>query len=473
MKIVRFLALSALCVIACLHAACTIINDSSKINATVVNTIQTPTTIDQLKNILDKARTNGLKISIAGDLQSQGGQAFEDDVIVISMLELNQVLKINVTCQDITIQAGARWSDVIEAINQQNLSPRVMQDYNIFTVGGSISGFTNGSSWRFGAFDATVKSFRIMLYDGSIVNASPSENSELFYLAMGGMGLFGVITDATLCLTSDVITQSSIRVIPTADYPGYFLKYIKCDPNAQLHRGFLSVCTFQNIIAVTHEQIPVKNPEPLYCLQPEPFPGIQAYYADLARKNLIFKCLANVPGLIINNKTNGLTNLTGIISRNNELNQNNFPFVNPSPKTTDLVQEYFLPATQLPVFIQQLGEIVKTYSINLLSAVIRYAPASQDPYLNPTPLDRFGIQITFETSQDDEAIATVKCWTQQLISTAVALGGNYSLNYQLFATNRQIRAAYPDLDTFFAKKKIYDPINLFTNKFYKKYALCT
>jgi len=39
----------------------------------------------------------------------------------------------------------------------------------------------------------------------------------------------------------------------------------------------------------------------------------------------------------------------------------------------------------------------------------------------------------------------------------------------LFFTKEQLRNCYPEVDDFFAMKKKYDPIGLFSNKFYEKY----
>jgi hypothetical protein len=40
----------------------------------------------------------------------------------------------------------------------------------------------------------------------------------------------------------------------------------------------------------------------------------------------------------------------------------------------------------------------------------------------------------------------------------------------LFYSRQQLGRAYPAIDEFFAAKKKYDPDELFTNKFYEKYA---
>jgi len=59
--------------------------------------------------------------------------------------------------------------------------------------------------------------------------------------------------------------------------------------------------------------------------------------------------------------------------------------------------------------------------------------------------------------------------TSELIDTAEKAGGTYYLPYQLYYSKQQLLRAYPEADEFFATKPKYDPIGLFTNKFYEKY----
>ena len=60
--------------------------------------------------------------------------------------------------------------------------------------------------------------------------------------------------------------------------------------------------------------------------------------------------------------------------------------------------------------------------------------------------------------------------TKQLVNFSLQQGGLYYLTYQLFPTQEQIRLAYPKIDQFFDKKRLYDPQELFLNKFYQRYA---
>jgi FAD/FMN-containing dehydrogenase len=178
------------------------INDASRLDETSVAKIWKIPAAEkaaesQLAELLQFARTNHLKVSIAGARHSMGGHVIYPDGIVIDMLPFNR-MELDGTNLVLHVQAGARWSEVIPFLNKHGLSVEVMQSNDDFSIGGSLS--VNCHGWQFNRppIDCTVQSFRLMLADGTIVKCSRTENQELFSLVLGGYGLFGIILDADL-----------------------------------------------------------------------------------------------------------------------------------------------------------------------------------------------------------------------------------------------------------------------------------
>jgi hypothetical protein len=83
--------------------------------------------------------------------------------------------------------------------------------------------------------------------------------------------------------------------------------------------------------------------------------------------------------------------------------------------------------------------------------------------------DMFGFVLYFNVKFNDEENEILKKTTTDLIDVAQKVGGTYYLPYQLFYSWEQLHKSYPGINEFFASKKKYDPIGLFTNKFYEKY----
>jgi len=171
----------------------------------------------QLAELLQFARTNHLKISIAGARHSMGGHVIYPDGIVIDMLPFKH-MELDGTNLVLHVQAGARWSDVIPFLNAHGLSVEVMQSNDDFSVGGSLSVDCHGWQFNRPPIASTVESLRLMLADGTIVKCSRTQNHELFSLVLGGYGLFGIILDANLRVVPNEKYRIERLIVPAADY---------------------------------------------------------------------------------------------------------------------------------------------------------------------------------------------------------------------------------------------------------------
>ena len=135
----------------------------------------------------------------------------------------------------------------------------------------------------------------------------------------------------------------------------------------------------------------------------------------------------------------------------------------------DWLQEYYVEPNNFTVFIDYLREIVRTNNINLLNATIRYVQADSQSILTYAKKPSFCIVLYFDQDLSPSQIKQTKQWTQELISKAQELGGNYYLPYQQFATKEQFRTGYPGYTRLLHLKQQYDPTNLFSNNFYENY----
>lgn len=67
--------------------------------------------------------------------------------------------------------------------------------------------------------------------------------------------------------------------------------------------------------------------------------------------------------------------------------------------------------------------------------------------------------------------AAMQALARELTDAALAADGRYYLPYRLHATPDQFRAAYPQAADFFARKREYDPGELFQNQLYLRYGV--
>ena len=112
------------------------INDASRLDETHVAKIwEIPTAREaaekQLAELLQFARTNHLKVSIAGARHSMGGHVIYPDGIVIDMLPFNR-MELDGTNLVLHVQAGARWSEVISFLNARGFRSKSCNPTMIF-----------------------------------------------------------------------------------------------------------------------------------------------------------------------------------------------------------------------------------------------------------------------------------------------------------------------------------------------------
>jgi hypothetical protein len=72
-----------------------------------------------------------------------------------------------------------------------------------------------------GRLSTSVKSLEVVLADGSVVEASPNQYSNIFNGVIGGYGGLGVITEVTLALTDNAKLKRQDRTISIGDYRRY------------------------------------------------------------------------------------------------------------------------------------------------------------------------------------------------------------------------------------------------------------
>lgn len=149
--------------------------------------------------------------ALAADLRAGGavargnGRSYGDAALgagrTLSMLGFDRMRSFDPATGVLTAESGVLLSDVIDALLPRGWLPAVVPGTRYVTIGGSIAADVHGKNHhRDGGFGDTVERIALLLPDGARVEASRSENAELFAATIGGMGLTGVILDASIRL---------------------------------------------------------------------------------------------------------------------------------------------------------------------------------------------------------------------------------------------------------------------------------
>jgi FAD/FMN-containing dehydrogenase len=446
------------------------IDDASRLDETpVAKTWEIPTDREaaekQLAQLLQFARMNHLKVSIAGARHSMGGHVIYPHGTVVDMLPFKS-MDLKGGKLILHVQAGARWSEVISFLNAHGLSVEVMQSNDDFSVGGSLS--VNCHGWQFNrpAIASTVESFRLMLADGAIVTCSRTENHELFSLVLGGYGLFGIILDADLRVVPNEKYKIERVIVPAADYVKMLMDKTTRAEDVAMVYGRLRVTTnyflSEGIINIYH-RLPTANL----------LAGALGESKSLKLERTIFrgsvgdeqgKELRWIAEKYLSSFMSG-----DVFDRNAVLFQPSAWFQDRSAASTDVLIECFVPPNQFEPLLVELRKIIPRNQADLLNVTVRDINRDDDSFLRYADKNLISLVMLFSQARTVQGEEGMSKLTQEIIGATLQHGGRYYLPYRLHATAEQFEAAYPQARKFFELKRKYDPEELFQNKFYLKY----
>lgn len=92
------------------------------------------------------------------------------------------------------IGAGTRWKSVVEAGAEHGLAPVTGSATGVGVVGYTLGGGFGPLSRSHGLTSDWVRGFRVVLADGSVVDATAGSEPDLFWALRGGKGGLGVVT---------------------------------------------------------------------------------------------------------------------------------------------------------------------------------------------------------------------------------------------------------------------------------------
>lgn len=425
----------------------------SKISKKSIPLTVRPTTILELQTLV--MNTQG-PLAIAGAQYSQGEQTTCLNGTVIDMTGLATIISLDRAKKLITMQTGVTWKQVQECIDPVQLSVKVMQSYNNFSVGGSLGVNAHGRYLGYGPLINTVHSITVLLADGSLVTASHDKNYDLFCAAIGGYGGVGIITEVTLELTDNKKLESKHALLPVHDYPRYFFNVIKTDPTAVLHNADLYPPYYTQVGCTTWHTTDKELTSPDRLTDPHYSP--KNHLSMFFAKRLPF--VQKVRPLAV--ATKQLASPT-VVWRNYEAGYGVIDLFYPNFLSTSRLQEYFIPVDRITEFLDYLRTVLAEHSVNVLNISLRHVTPNNESYLSWSDKESFAVVIFYDSLRTRNK--TEINWTKKLIDGALNLQGTYYLPYQFAGTPEQFFRAYPRALNYFAIKRKYDPDGKFSSGF--------
>ncbi len=122
-----------------------------------------------------------------------------------------------------TVGAGVSIDELLTVIVPRGFFVPVTPGTRFVTIGGAIASDIHGKNHHVdGSLGNHVESITMMLADGSTIVVGPDRNPGLFWATIGGMGLTGVMLDATIRLLPIETSRMRVDTSRVADVDALF-----------------------------------------------------------------------------------------------------------------------------------------------------------------------------------------------------------------------------------------------------------
>ena len=452
------------------------VNDvHSQLNRTRVRDLLTPRTREELAEIVRSASRKGSPISVSGCRHSMGGQQFATDSICIDTRSLDRVISFDQEHGLIEAEAGIQWPKLIRSyLDAQANSAKqwgIAQKQtgaDTFTLGGSLSSNVHGRGLTMKPLISNVESFTLINADGKSIRCSRDENNELFRLAIGGYGLFGLIETVTLRLVPRQKLRRAVEVIRATDLPRRFEERIA---QAFLYGDF-------------QFSVDEKSPDFLQrgvfsCYEP-----IDEHEPIVAKKELRDDDWLELLRLAYTDRERAFKRYSDYYLSTNgqtywsDTNQLSAYLPNYAQKIREqiggeesslIITEIYVPRADLPEFLAQAADLLRSNRTVVIYGTVRLIEKDNESFLAWAKQSYACIIFNLLTFHTPAGIEASERSFRGLIDLAIARGGSYYLTYHKFAKPEQVLACYPQFREFLALKRKYDAPERFQSDWYRYY----
>jgi len=459
------------------------VDDVTRLNETEVNRVFYPRNQRDIEWIVSLAKKSGNKIICRGQSHTMGAHSIVSDGFVIDMKYMNNVLTDIHEQGDLNyvrIQAGATWETLISYLNPFGLSPKILQSYCSFSIGGTISVNAHGITSNHAMYRSVLE-MTVIDCEGRVrIVTKDNENSKLFSLAIGGFGLFGIIVDVTLLVSPNHKLNMETFQLNHSEFHKIYQKYL-LDENVEIKIARINIVDFNDIFLYVFK----KNEE----IFPSRTVSDLSDYARAVSKasQLLYKWIVPTKWFqtlrfYLEAMKRQPLDWTGENDRNQLLFESAKPLAKiyqPLIKMdhTFILQEYFVPSENFLEYMNELAEILhfsllrkKDKSLTLLNITIRFVREDQGTVLKYAPTDSYAFVLYYRLKRSVEVDSKLQEIHNELVKLTLRLNGTFYLCYRHHYDSDQLRRSYPMINDFFALKNEFDPIGLFSNCWYEKYS---
>jgi len=230
--------------------------------------------------------------------RSYGDAAVAPGGTTVAMTRFNRLLALEEDGEGgllLTCEAGLSLAEVITHLLPRGYFPPVTPGTKFVTVGGAIANDVHGKNHHVdGSFATAVQRFRLLTPEGELLSCSRQEHPDLFWATLGGLGLTGVILEATWRLRAVPSAYLRVEYLRTSGLEETIQTFVRTDAAARYSVAWIDCLASGRAmgravvmngdhaapeeLAPTLRQAPwrVRSPRPLAVPFPPPFSLITA-----------------------------------------------------------------------------------------------------------------------------------------------------------------------------------------------------
>ena len=455
-----------------------LVNDlHGQLSATLVNRIVQPDTLDGVRAALKLAQAENRALCIAGGRHSMGSQAFAADGVLIDTRKLNKLLAFDMERGLLEVEAGLQWPGLLEALHKAQAGREREWAFNQkqtgadrLTMGGSLSANMHGRGLTLPPFISDVESFKLVNARGQLVNCSRSENPELFGLAIGGYGLFGVIYSVTLRLVPRRKLERVVEVRTIEGLPSAFADRIR--------DGFL-YGDFQ--YAIDERSPDFLRRGVFSCYRPlgdeRAIPAVQRELGEADWTQLLYLAHADKSAAFKRYADYYLAT-SGQLYWSDDQQMSFYPEnyhreidrkMGAEHRATEVITEIYCEREALEAFMSEVRAYALRERTQIVYGTVRLIEQDRESFLAWARRSYACVIFNLHVERTSTGLIRAADAFRALIDIGLRYGGSYYPTYHRYAVRRQVDACFPQFAEFLKLKRKYDPSELFQSDWYRHY----
>ncbi len=454
-------------------------NNLNDLTSTSLFQIHYPKTFEEAQDFFKQAKKESKTISFQSSGYSIGSQHLIENGILINTKKMNKVEFFDSVNGMVKTGPSMSWHQLLSYLNKaqkDNLNawaPKQISTHFLdYSIGGAVSANIHGNNLYSLPLIHDIESIDLIDFSGEMKRVHRKSNHELFKLAVGGYGLFGLIAGVELKLSRKLILKRKVENILIKDLQNEIVKHAQA--------GCLHFEMILNTNEMNGDFLQTGIISSYFQVEADPKTiQFESYHDSHFDKNMFKDNMF----LFLNNKNDKLSLQHDALMRKNDLYywSNQIVPYSPIEKNLNLVnlffpqyrdyhliqQQYFIPISQINAFLNKLSTHKICRGFNLLQARITITKKDEESFLCWSTQDYIALELSFHIPKSSQSVLHIKEYLTELTELAIHHEGSFDLGYMECYEKNHLLKCYPLITDFLNLKLKHDPNEIVQSNWYQ------